>query len=93
MWQKAEKKVYEYQSWQDDFVESKRQDYSLKKDYQWIKDGFFYQVASAILYGIAYGIGFLYCKCVLHVKMKNREILKKYRGMGYLFNHGRALIR
>ena len=84
-----ENKVYYYKSYEDDLIKSKNQDYKLKKNYKWIKNNIFYRLCSNILYCIAYIFGFFYCKFFLHVKIENREVLKKYKKQGYFLygNH------
>ena len=82
-------KVYYYKSYDDDLVKSKNQDYKLKENYKWIHDNIFYGLCSNILYFIAYIFGVFYCRFFLHVKIKNRKILKKYKKQGYFLygNH------
>ena len=82
-------KVYYYKSYNDDFVKSKNQNYKLKEKYKWIKNNILYRICSEIVYFIAYIFGFFYCKFGLHVKIKNRKILRKYRKQGYFIygNH------
>lgn len=82
-------KTYYYKSYNDDFVESKNQNYKLKENYKWIKDNILYRLCSGILYFFACIFGFFYCKFGLHVKVKNRKILKKYKKQGYFLygNH------
>lgn len=82
-------KVYCYKSYDEDLVESKNQNYKLKENYKWIKNNIFYRLCSEILYFIAYIFGFFYCKFGLHVKVKNRKVLKKYKKQGYFLygNH------
>ena len=82
-------KIYYYKSYEQDFVESKNQNYKLKEDYKWINNNIFYRLCSKVLYFFAYIFGVFYCKFVLHVKVKNRRILKKYKKQGYFLygNH------
>lgn len=82
-------KIYYYKSYDDDLVKSKNQDYKLKENYKWIKDNILYKICSEVFYFIAYIFGFFYCKFVLHVKVKNRKILRKYKKQGYFLygNH------
>lgn len=86
-------KIYYYKSYDDDLVKSKNQDYKLKENYKWIKDNISYKICSKIVYFIAYIFGLFYCKFILHVKVKNRKILKKYKKQGYFLygNHTQAL--
>lgn len=87
------KKIYYYKSYTDDFVESKNQNYKLKENYKWVHNNICYRICSSILYIFAYIISFFYCKFVLHVKIKNKKILKKYKKQGYFLygNHTQAV--
>lgn len=84
-----DKKIYYYKTFKDDLVKSKNQDYRLKDDYKWIHDNWFYKICSKIVYMLAYVIGIFYYKFVLHVKIENRNLLKKYKNQGYFLfgNH------
>lgn len=83
------KKVNYYQTYEDDFVQSQEQDYKLPKDYKWIHENLVYKICSKILYKIAYILSLIYCRLFLHIKIKNAEILKKYKDEGYFLygNH------
>lgn len=85
---KENKKIY-YKSYEDDVVKSHNQDYKLKDNYKWIHNSTIYKICSTIMYAIAYIISYFYCKIFLHVKIKNRKILKKYKKLGYFLygNH------
>ncbi len=81
--------TYYYKSFEDDLVKSKKQEYKLPKNYEWVHNNLFYRFLSNILYRIAKVCGFIYCKLFLHVKFENNEILKKYKNEGYFIygNH------
>lgn len=83
------KKINYYKTYSEDFVESKEQDYKLPEDYKWIHHNILYKIGSECLYIIAYIFSFFYCKFFLHIKIKNREILKSYKKQGYFLygNH------
>lgn len=83
------KKVNYYKTYEDDFVQSQDQDYKLPKDYKWIHENLIYKICSKILYKIAYILSLIYCRLFLHIKIKNAEILKKYKNEGYFLygNH------
>ena len=83
------KKTYYYNSYEDDLVQSKNQNYKLKENYKWVKNNIWYEIYSSIIYFIAYIFGLIYCKFILHVKVKNRKVLKKYKKKGYFMygNH------
>lgn len=82
-------KINYYKTYSDDFIKSKKQDYKLPDNYKWIHTNILYKIYSAILYKIAYIFGFFYCKFALHVKVENRDVLKKHRKQGYFLygNH------
>ena len=82
-------KIYYYKSFNDDFIQSKNQNYQLKENYEWINNNISYKICSKILYCLAYIFGFFYNKFILHVKFENKKILKKYKNSGYFMygNH------
>ena len=83
------KKINYYKTYEDDFVTSQNQDYKVPENYKWINNNIFYKISSKLLYFIAYIFSFFYCKLFLHVKIKNRKILKSYKDTGYFLygNH------
>lgn len=70
-------KVYYYKSFSDDVVTNSGQDYKLPDDYVWIRKGFFSRLASGLLYLVAAVVGFIGCYGVLHMKLRNRHVLKE----------------
>ena len=86
---KKEKKVYYYKTYEDDFVKTDNPNYTLPDDYIWIHNNLIYKISSIILYYIVYFLGRIYCKFFLHIKIENKEILKKYKKQGYFLygNH------
>lgn len=58
-------------------------------DYRYIRDGFFGRLARFICYRLlATPLAWLYCKCKLKWKVKNRQVLKGVKGGYFLFaNH------
>ena len=83
------KKINYYKTYNDDFVQSRDQNYKLPQDYKWIHNNILYKTCSRILYFLAYILSLFYCKLFLHIKIKNRQILKKYDKQGYFLygNH------
>lgn len=77
------KKIYYYKSYEDDVITNKNQEYKIKSNYKWIHNNIIYEICSNILYGFAYIVSLFYCKFVLHVKIENRKVLKKYNKQGY----------
>ncbi len=83
------KKINYYESFEDDFVQSEDQNYKLPDDYRWIHSNIFYKICSRLIYEVAYFISLIYCRFFLHIRIKNRKILKKYKNQGYFIygNH------
>lgn len=83
------KQINYYQTYQDDFVQSQDQNYKLPEDYKWIHKNLIYKIVSWILYKIAYWVSLIYCRLFLHIQIKNKKILKKYKKEGYFIygNH------
>lgn len=75
-----------YDSYQDDFVKTNKQDYRLIDNYKWIHTNIFYKIGSYILYYIGIIISFIYCK-IYHVKFVNKKVLKKYKSYFIYANH------
>ena len=78
-----------YKSYSDDFVESRDQSYRLPSDYIWIHENAAYRAFSEIVYRIGEIASFFYCRFVLHVRIRNRKILRQCRETGYFIygNH------
>ncbi|MCD7887886.1 MAG: 1-acyl-sn-glycerol-3-phosphate acyltransferase [Clostridiales bacterium] len=78
----ARKRICYYKTFQDDFVESADQDYALRSDYTWIRDGRWAKLLSAALYGAGYLFAALYGKLCLHLKIVRAVDWKAYRDSG-----------
>lgn len=76
------KQVQYYHSYTEDFVESKKQNASLKKDYKWIHKNCMYRMCSSILFYIVRFFGICYCKLFLRVKVVNRKVMRPYQKTG-----------
>ena len=85
------KKIYYYSSLDDDLVKSKNQDYKLKSNYKWIHTNIFYKILSFFVYIFVILFSFIYCKLFLHIKIKNKKILKKEKGYFLYCNHTQML--
>ncbi|MBP5656776.1 1-acyl-sn-glycerol-3-phosphate acyltransferase [Candidatus Saccharibacteria bacterium] len=72
-----------YKSFDQDFSESKQQDYKLPDDYQWINPKLSHRIISALLYPIIIIFVFCYQKFYAHVKIVNKKVLKKAKKQGY----------
>lgn len=77
------KKIQYYKTLSDDVIDSGKPDYKLPDDYCFIRNDFPHRLRSAIVYGLVCAIGFVYCKLVLRVSIKNRKILRGYKQSGY----------
>ncbi|MCC8067773.1 MAG: hypothetical protein LIO94_11855, partial [Clostridiales bacterium] len=75
-------RTYCYENYSDDFVKSTRQDETLPDDYRWIHKNIVYRLISAGLYCVALIFALFYCRLVLHIRVKNRKVLKKARKTG-----------
>ena len=86
---KKKEKIYYYENFSQDFIESKNQNYKLKENYKWIHNNIFYRFFSVIIYNLAYIFGVFYCKFILHVKIRNKKLLRNYKKQGYFLyaNH------
>ncbi|MCD8010376.1 MAG: 1-acyl-sn-glycerol-3-phosphate acyltransferase [Lachnospiraceae bacterium] len=89
----ARKNIYYYKTFQDDFVESAQQDFTLPEDYTWIRNGRRARLRSAVVYGAGYLFGVLYGKFCLHLKIVRAADWKKYRDQGAVVygNHTQPL--
>jgi 1-acyl-sn-glycerol-3-phosphate acyltransferase len=66
-----------YSSFDEDFSKSKNQDYVLPQNYKWLRTSLPFRFASAALYSLALLISSVYCRLFLHIRFKNRKILKE----------------
>ena len=69
------KEVRYYNSYTDDFIESKNQDYRIPDNYKWVRTDFLSRFLSAAVYSAAFIISSVYCRVFLHVRFKNRRAL------------------
>jgi len=83
--------IKKYNSYEDDFVLSDKQDYKLKDNYKWIHNNIFYIILSYIIYGVLYVIAFIYSKLILRVKVRNKKILKGYKSYYLYGNHTQVI--
>ncbi len=76
------KRICYYKTFQDDFVESANQAFTLPEDYTWIRSGRWARFLSAALYGAGYLFAALYGKLCLHLSIVRNVDWKAYRGCG-----------
>ena len=86
---KQKAQIHYYQSFTDDFIESRKQTFQLTKGYSWIHESILYRFFSHFIYLLGEIFAFPYCRHVLHVKIKNRAVLRQCRGTGFFIygNH------
>ncbi len=82
-----------YKTFEDDFVESKDQNISLKENYKWIHTNPIYRAVSWIIYGIAWLIIRIAFPIAYGIKIENKEVLKPYKNVGYFVfgNHTQVI--
>ncbi len=76
-----------YNTYEDDFVQSKNQNYKLRKNYKWIKNNILYKIISFLIYIPFLIYSFIYTKLILKVTFKNKKILKNYKNYFLYANH------
>ncbi len=83
------KQIYYYDTFDQDFAETKRQNYKIPADYKWIHKNPIYHASSFILYLIVVIIDLVYMKLVAHISVKNRHLLLRARlsGSYYLYSN------
>ncbi len=76
------RRVRYYRSFSDDFVESADQRYALPEEYCWVREDGWSRVLSAVIYGTAFVLSSVYCRVFLHVRFKNRRVLRQTKQTG-----------
>ena len=76
-----------YRSFNDDFAESKNQNYKLPENYRWIRNDIISRFLSGFIYSLAFLISTFYCRIFLHVSFKNKEVFKGFKDTG-IFLYG-----
>ena len=78
-----------FQSFNDDFIRSKKQSYKLPESFVWIHTNLFYRAAAQCLFLLYKLFALLYCRFILHVRMKNRSVLQQSQNTGFFLyaNH------
>lgn len=71
-----------YSSYSDDFVTTKEQEYQIPKDYQWVRKDLGSRFLSWLIYTIAFIFSSVYCRLVLHVRFKNKWVMRLARETG-----------
>ncbi len=81
------KEIKYYKTYEDDFIKTKNQTYTLKNNYKWINTNIFYKILSFIIYIPFLIFSIIYCKLILHITYKNKKILKKHKTFFIYANH------
>lgn len=81
------KKVQYYESFNDDLVKSKNQNYQVPTDYQWNYNSLGKIILSNFIYFFFIIFGFIYTKLILRVTFKNKKVLKLYKNYFLYGNH------
>lgn len=82
------RKVRYYESFSQDFEFTKNQNYTIPKDYKWIRTDIASRILSAVIYGLALIIGHFYCRLYLHLKIHGKNKLKSVNGGYFMYgNH------
>ena len=81
--------VMEYRSFDQDFVEAPDQQYTLPADYSWLRTSRRDRCLSGLIYGAALVFASVYLPLGLHVRIKNRRVLKQAAKTGFFLygNH------
>lgn len=92
-----EERIFYYETYKDDPIRTVEQGDNKKKakrvelpaDYIYIQKNPFIKLYSVVLYGVFKIFARLYAKYYLHMTIKNRKVLKKAKGTGYVIyaNH------
>lgn len=82
------KAVRYYESFSQDFESTENQAFTLPENYEWIKRNVGSKILSAVIYGLALVIGFVYCRLFLHMKIIGRKSLKSVKTGFFMYgNH------
>ncbi len=80
--------TFYFESYSDDLVTSKNQNFELPRDFIWAHDSLPYKAISTMLYGLGLAFAFPYCHVRFSMRVNNREVLDKADSGFFLFaNH------
>lgn len=81
--------IRRYKSFDEDFAQTKNQDYKLEPDYKWLRLDFISKCKAKLVYGLAIVFSSVYCRVFLHLKIKGSKSLKLAKDTGgFIFgNH------
>lgn len=77
-----------YTDFNDDFAQTAKQDYALPEDYRFVHTDFGSRLLSALIYGAALVFSAVYCRLVLHMRVRGCSCLRGVDGGFYIYgNH------
>lgn len=78
-----------YKSFDEDFAQSKNQDFKLPPNYKWLRLDFLSRCKSKLIYGLAIVFSSIYCRAFLHLKIVGAKNLRLAKDCGgFIFgNH------
>jgi len=76
-----------YQNYDQDFAATRRQDFKIPANYQWVHKNIFYRFFASLLYLVVIVINLIYMKLVAHVSIKNRRVLRQSKGGYYIYSN------
>lgn len=90
---KEKQKVFYYTEVTQDFMETKKQNYVLPDDYDYMPKGVWFKIKSAVIYFVAKIFARLHAVFGLHLKIVNRKVVKNIEKTGYFIygNHSNPL--
>ncbi len=73
-----------YKDYNQDFEATRKQNFKIPQNYQWVHHNIFYRFFACLLYIVVIIIDFAYMKLVAHISIKNRKLLRTaHRSGGY----------
>lgn len=84
----AEERTRRYRSFDQDFLETRDQDYRVPEGYQWVREDLPFRIASTAIYGVALVVSNVYCRLFLHVRFRGAGKLRREKDGCFLYgNH------
>ena len=77
-----------YTSFDEDFEKTANQDFTLPQEYRYVRKSFGARALSALVYGAAFAFSAVYCRLVLHMRVRGRACLRGVSGGFFVYgNH------
>lgn len=77
-----------YTSFDEDFEKTANQNFTLPQDYRYVRKNFGARALSALIYGAALAFSGVYCRLVLHMRVRGSSCLRGFDGGFYIYgNH------